>query len=80
MTCSIANELEKRLAAEAAQRETTVDRLVEEAVKEYLARNSNATGLSNDERLAAFRELQRSLGLSEETAEAWIRMIHEGRR
>jgi hypothetical protein len=80
MTCTISTELEQQLAAEAAHRQTTVDRIVEEAVKEYLAKNTDSPELSGDERLAAFRELQRSLGLTKESAEAWIRTIHEGRR
>jgi hypothetical protein len=80
MNCTISQELEEQLAAEAVQRHTTVDRIVEEAVKEYLAKNTDFTELSSDERLAAFRELQRSLGLTKESAQAWIRTIREGRR
>jgi hypothetical protein len=99
MTYSISKELEQRLTAEAAVRHTTVDRIVEEAVRSYLEKGADSGGelagpqeepsqatkaegqpLDKDEWLRAFRELQRSLNLTEESAAAWRQTIIDGRR
>ena len=86
MTCTISSELEQQLAAEAAHRQTTVDQIVEVAVREYLDKSPDSDGesssqdLGNDEWLRTFRELQRSLAITEETAKEWRQAIIEGRR
>jgi hypothetical protein len=98
MTCSISKELEQRLTAEAAVRQTTVDRIVEDAVRIYLEKGADSgesagpheesgqatqpegQPLDKDEWLRAFRELQRSLALTEESAAAWRQTILDGRR
>jgi hypothetical protein len=92
VTCTIPVELEQRLAAQAAKQQTTVDKLVAEALSSYLSVESQphikdadrAIDKSNvvtaEKQLSAFSELQKAVSLTPQAAELWKQQILEARR
>jgi hypothetical protein len=81
MTCSLSTELEQQLKLRAAACQMSVEQVVEQAIEAYLATPPQANEPNDkDIWLNNFQQLQRSLNLTPEKAEAWKQAIMDARR
>ena len=82
MTCVIPSDIEQRLAARAAQRQTTTEQLVVEALTWYLQQDQTARPEvpAAEGAVHIFRQLQQAAGVTVESAAPWKDAIKLTRR